>query len=173
MPKTQVMAYFLIPPTQHAPQAMPPTLGAVDHPPPCLATRLLLERLGCCAPRTAVSGTAKRGPQLPHLVRVIAFVQTPPLGSVVRGLGPLESDALEGRARQLAIIALGPIDCEAAGPPAAVGEPAALRAPVAAVGRILAHLFPPKRGLGQGAIHGEPFPVNALYGILFHEALCP
>ena len=32
-------------------------------------------------------------------------------------------------------------------------------------------VFPPKRGVGHGAIHGEPCPVHTLYGILVHEAL--
>ena len=146
MQNTQVMAYFLLPPHQHAPKAMHPTMGAFSHPPPCLETSLLLERLGCFAPRTAGGGQAQRGPQLPHLVLVRALGQPPPLGSVVSGLGPLDSDARAGRARQLDIIAIGPIDCEADGPPAAVGEHAALRAQCAAVGRMLAHRFPPQEG---------------------------
>jgi hypothetical protein len=64
-----------------------PTMRVGDAPPPGLATRCLLERLGLRPPRTEVRGEAKFGQQVPHLIIVIACVQTMPWGVSAEGLG--------------------------------------------------------------------------------------
>jgi hypothetical protein len=33
--------------------------------------------------------------------------------------------------------------------------------------------FPPKRGLGHRAVHRQPFPINALQGLVFSQSLLP
>jgi hypothetical protein len=74
MQKPQVVAHFLVPANQHAPEAIHPTMRAFHDPPPGLETGFLLERRGLFPASADVGGEAKLGQQLPHLVIVIAFV---------------------------------------------------------------------------------------------------
>jgi hypothetical protein len=75
--------------------------------------------------------------------------------------------------RQLKVMTVCPVDREADRYPVAVGEDAALGANLAAVRGVLAHLFPPSGGFRQRSIHRQPGPVNALQGVIVHEALFP
>src|SRR5215510_14918194 len=147
MQKTQIVTYFLIPADQHPSEAVHPAMRAFHYPPPCLEPELVFQRFRFISPRPDMGGKAKLEQQPPYLLIVITFVETHPLGSLGGGIGPLDGDALDGLTRQLEVIAIGPIHCETDGHAAAVGEQAALRADFAAVGRILAHLFPPQAGL--------------------------
>jgi hypothetical protein len=92
-----------------------------------------------------VGGEAKFGQQLSHLV--IALVQMHPQG-VVRGqLRPCHGETLDGLPSHLVIMAIRGPHGEAEQQVTTVGEPAALGANLAAVGRVLAYVFPPDGGL--------------------------
>jgi hypothetical protein len=156
MQKTQVIAHFLVPPNQHAPEAIHPTMGAFYDPAPGFETRFVLEHFGFFAPRKDGGREAKLDEEVAHLVIVIAFVQTHPLGSVCGRSGPLDGNTLDGLPRQLEIIAIRSSDRKADGHPAAVGEETAFGADLAAVRGVLAHLFPPRAGLGS-----SPHPSRA------------
>ena len=157
MQKPQVVAHVLVPADQHAPEAIHPTMRPLHDPPSCLVAGLLLERLGLFPRRADVGREAKFGPQVPHLIVVIALVQTPPLGIVWRGLWPRDRDTRDRLPSQLKIMAIRPLHGEADRHAPAVGEHAALGADRAPVGRVLAHLFPP-----QGALGSWPHPSRAL-----------
>src|SRR5262249_42482990 len=110
---------------------------------------------------------------LPHFVIVRAFRQTPPRGGLRRRGWPLHGAGLAGGPRHLKIMPMRSVHGQPDGDTAAVGAPAALGAPWAAVGRLLAHLLPPKGGLGQGPTPREPLPGEALHGVVVHQALFP
>ena len=59
MQKPQVVAYFLVPADQHAPEAIHPTMRALHDPPPGFEPGFLLQRFGLFPPRTDVGGEAK------------------------------------------------------------------------------------------------------------------
>jgi hypothetical protein len=106
MQKPQIGAHFLVPADQHTPKTVPPARRALHHPPPCFETGFLLQCLGLFAPRMAVSGEAKLAQQVPDLIIGIALVQTPPLGSICGGSGPLDGDTLDRLTRQLTVVML-------------------------------------------------------------------
>jgi hypothetical protein len=56
---------------------------------------------------------------------------------------------------------------------AAVGEYAPCGADLPAVGRMLADLVSPERGFGLRPVHGQPFPVNPLQGVVCRQTLPP
>ena len=73
----------------------------------------------------------------------------------------------------LEVLPIGSRDGEANRDTAAVGEDAPFGADLPAVGRIRAHRFPPKRGFGHRAIHGQPRPIIAFSGLVFNQAIGP
>src|SRR5262245_10137527 len=111
MQKTQVIAHFLIPPNQHAPKTVHPTIRALYAPPPSFEPRLLLQSLGLFTSRPDVGRKAKLDQEVPHLLIVVAFVQAHPLGSVGARIGPLDRDARDGLTCQLEIIAIASVYC--------------------------------------------------------------
>ena len=70
-------------------------------------------------------------------------------------------------------MAIGALHGESDRHATAFGEHAALGADLAAVGGILAHLFPPKGGFGHRAVHRQPRPVNPPQGVIVQQALSP
>ena len=74
MQKAQIVAHFLVPADQYAPETIHPTLRAFHHPPPGFATGLLLECLGFFPARPDVRSEAKRVQELPDFVIVVAFI---------------------------------------------------------------------------------------------------
>src|SRR5262245_6713217 len=58
-----------------------------------------------------------------------------------------EGETRDGLASHLEIIALDALDCQTEGHAAALGQHAALGATLAAIGGVLAHLFPPQGAL--------------------------
>src|SRR5262245_7077255 len=147
MQKPQVVADFLVPTDEHTPEAIHPTMRAFDHPAPGFEPRLLLECLGFVPTSTDVCREAKLLQEVPHLVVVVALIQTQPLRPLRGRVGPLYGDACNGGVHQLEIIPIRTVHGQPDGDAAAVGEQAALRTDLAAVGRILADLFPPQAGL--------------------------
>ena len=108
-----VVVGLLVPADQHAAEAVDPAVRPLHHPPPRFATSFLLQGLGLFATRTARRGAAQRGPQVPSLRLGVAFVHTPPLGSLCRGRGPLDGDLLARLTRQLTVMTVCPVDREA------------------------------------------------------------
>ncbi len=89
MQKPQRVPHFFVPAHQHTPETIHPTMRAFDDPPPGFETGLLLQRVGFLAPCPDMGRAADLGEQLPHLVIILAFGQTPPLGGVWCGVRPL------------------------------------------------------------------------------------
>src|SRR5262249_35070275 len=104
MQKPYVIAYLLVPADQHAPEAVHPTMGALDDPPPGFETDLVLECAGLLTPCLDMGCEPKLVEQGPYFIIIIAFVQTHPLWSLGGGIGPLHRDALDGLTGQLEII---------------------------------------------------------------------
>src|SRR5262245_40618056 len=147
MQKAQIVAHFLVPPDQDAPEAIHPTVCAFYHPPPGFAPRLCLQRLGFFPPCPDVGGEAKLLQEVSHLVIIVAFIQAQPLRRVGGWIGPLHSHTLDGLPSHLEILAVRTVHREPERHAATVGEEAALGAVLAAVRGVLAHLFPPREGL--------------------------
>ena len=159
MQKPQVVAHFLVPADQHAPEAIHPTMRPLHDPPSCLEAGLLFERLGLFPPRADVGGEAKFGQQIPHLIIVIAFVQTHPLWGVWGGSGrAMGILAMVSRAI-LKSLRFAPSTARPTGtPPPSVST---LRLVPILPGRGFFRL-PPQGALWSWPIHREPFPVNPL-----------
>src|SRR5262245_40008760 len=176
MQKPQIVAYVLVPADQHAPEAIHPTMGAFHHPPPCLETELLLERLGLLAPGPDVGGEPELGEQVADLVEVIAFIQAHPLRPSRGWLWPRDRDTSNGLSGHLEVITIGAFHGEPNGDAAAFGEDAPFGADLPAVGRIPAHLFPPPSGAlviaPSIASHSQSMPFKASYSTrpLCHNA---
>src|SRR5688572_5789782 len=156
MQKPQVVAHFLIPADQHAPEAIHPTMRAFHHPPPCFETGFLLECLGLFPAGSDVGGESELGQQLTHFVVVVAFVHGHALWLFRRRLRPRDGDTRDGLSGHLEVITIGALDCQADRHAPAFGQHAALGANLAAIGRVLADLFPP-----QGALWSWPHPSRA------------
>src|SRR5215210_4131662 len=138
MQKREIVAHFLVPADQHAPEAIHPTMRALHDPPAGLETSLLRERLGLFPPRPDVGREPKLNQQLTYLVVVIALVQAHPLRLRRGGRRALNRDARERRLDHLEIIPIGSLNSNANGDAAAVGEDAPFGANLPTVGRILA-----------------------------------
>jgi hypothetical protein len=166
MQKCQIVAHVLVPPDQQSPETVHPTMCPFHHPPPCHVPCLMLDGLGFLAPCPDVGGEPKLGQQLPHLIIVLALVQTHPLRLRQRGHRPLDGDTGDGFLDYLEVMAVRAIHREA-DRPAAVGEHAPFSADLPAVGRMLTHLFPPQGRLWSSphpmASHGQSIPCKALY----------
>jgi hypothetical protein len=173
MQKPQIVAHFLVPADQHAPEAMHPTMGAFHDPPPCLETELLLERLGFLAPGPDVGGEPALGEQVADLVKAIAFIEAPPLGPGWGWLRPCNRELVRVARAILTSWRLAPSTARPIGtPPPSVSMLRLVPSVPRSVGRLPA-CFPPKGGFGHRAIHGQPVPVNALQGRIHSQALCP
>src|SRR6266498_2675763 len=97
MQERQIVAYFLIPTDQHPTETVHPTMCTLHDPTTRFVSRLLLDRLRLLAPRPDMGGEPELGQQVPHLVEVIALVQTHPLGLLSGWLGALDGDTHDGR----------------------------------------------------------------------------
>src|SRR5215510_5840845 len=149
MQKPQVVTYFFVPAEQHAPEAIHPAMRALHDPPPGFETGLVLQGLSFLAPRSDMGCEPELVQQVSHLVVVIAFVQTHPLGSLCWGLRSFHGSTLDRLACQFDLITVRTVHGQTDRHATAVGEDAALGADRAAVRGVLAHLFPPQGGLGS------------------------
>src|SRR5262245_38253139 len=122
-------------------------MRTLHHPSTGLVPCFTLDGVGFLAPCPDVGGEPKFRQQLPHLVIVIAFVQTHPLRLLQRRHRALDGDTGDGLLDHLEVIAVRTFHGEADRHAAAVGEHAPFGAELPAVGRILADLFPPRGGL--------------------------
>jgi hypothetical protein len=166
MQKSQVVAGFFVPADQYPSEAIHPTLRALHAPPSGFATGFLLACLGLFPPCPDVGGDATLCQKVPYLILGIAFGQTPALGRLYGGSGPLDGDTLHGLARPLAIMTVRAVDGQADGHVRTVGAEAALGAARAAVRGVLAHLFPPRGAwviAPSMASHSQAMPCKASY----------
>jgi hypothetical protein len=113
MQKPQIVAHLLGSADQDATETIYPTLGALYHPAPRLVPGFLLQRFGFLASCPDVGGEPEPSQQVVDLVTVIAFVQTPPLGSVCGRLRLRHWDALDRLPSHLEIMASGPLHRQA------------------------------------------------------------
>ena len=171
--KREIIAPVLVPADPHALEASHPTMRALHDPPAGLEAGLLRERLGLCPPRPDVGRAAELSQQLADLVVVIALVQAHPVRRRQGGRRALEREARARRLDHLDVIPLRPLDGEATGDAAAVGEDAPFGANLPALGRRLAHLFPPTRGFGQRPGHGQPLPITPCQRLVFDQTVGP
>jgi hypothetical protein len=92
-----------------------------------------------------VSGETERAQQRPHLVVIVAFVQTHPLRLGFAWLRPLNDDTLQRRSYPFHIVPIGAIHRQTdpnAMPP---GQQTPFRALFAAISRIVSVFFPAQR----------------------------
>src|SRR5579883_1436789 len=108
-----------------------------------------------------------------NLVEVIAFVQPEPVLAVFRRERAVRRNALQRLLQQLEVHAVGASDGDAQGHPTPVDQQAALRPPLAAIGRIGARLVPPERRLGQRPSHRLIRPLNLAEFVVFLESQRP
>src|SRR4029453_4615159 len=157
MQKRQIVAHVLVPADQQSSETVHPTMGPLHHPPASFVAGCMRDRLSFLTPCPDVSGEPKRGQQLAHFIDVIAFVQTHPLWLLGSGRRPLDRDTDDGLLDHLEVIAVRALNGEADRHAAAVGEDTPFGADLPAVGRILAHLFPPRGGLWSSP---RPWPAT-------------
>src|SRR5215813_10746685 len=156
MQKREIVAHVLVPADQHVPEAIHPINRALHDPPACLQTGFLLARHDLFPPRPDVGREPELGQQLAHLV-VIAFVQAYPLQLLRGGRRARDGDTAERLPDHLEGMPMGSLDGEANRDAAAFGEDAPFGADLPAVGRILAHLFPPQAELWSSR---HPWPAT-------------
>src|SRR5215510_807722 len=164
MQKAQIVAYLLVPTDQHAPKTVHPTMRALHHPSAGFETSFFLQCLGFFPPGPNMSRETKLLQEVSHLVIVIALIQTQPLRRVWSRVGSLYSDLLDSLACHLEIIAISAVHSQTDGHATAVGEEAAFGAALAAVGRILTHLFPPREELWSSRRPLRAMPSQYLAG---------
>ncbi len=131
------------------------------HPPPRLETRFALDRLGFFSAWANMGRKAECAQEVAYLVVVIPFVQTHALRMLFAWLRTLDHDALERRAHQFHIVAIGSINRQTDWHSMPFGEQAALHAALAPVGRIGAGFFPRPRALWLSPHPSKPVPVDA------------
>jgi hypothetical protein len=153
----EIVAHFFVPADQQAPEAIHPTMRPLHDPPVGFESSLLLERLGLFPPRPDMGGEVTFGQQVPHLVIVIACVQTHPLWVIWGRLRPHDRDTLDGLPNRLEIMAIRPLHGEADRHATAVGEHAALGANLARSVGCLPTCFPL-----QGVLWSCPYPSRAI-----------
>jgi hypothetical protein len=99
-------------------------MRALHDPPAGLASGLLLERFGLFPPRPDVGREPELSQQLTDRVVVLTLVQAYALRLRWGGRRTLDGEAQERRRDHLAVVPIGPLDGEANGDAAAVGEDA-------------------------------------------------
>src|SRR5215813_8321491 len=148
MQKAQIVAYFLVPADQDAPETIHPTMRPFHHPAPGFETGLLLEGLGFFPARPDVDSEAKLLQEISDLIIILAFIQAQSLRCLGGRGRPLGGDTFNRLARHFEVIAIRAVDGEPNRHALTVGEEAALGARCPASGGVLAHLLPPQGGLG-------------------------
>src|ERR1051326_1568145 len=97
MQQAQIIERLLLPADQKPTETVEPAMGPLHDPTTRLVPGFLLNGRSLLSPRANVGGEAKLSQQSPHLIIVIASIQTHPLLlSALRlrtGLGPLDRDA--------------------------------------------------------------------------------
>ena len=73
-----------VPAHRNAPKPVQPTVGVFHHPTPGFETGLPFDGLSLLAPTADVGGEAELLQRAPYLGKVVAFVQTQPLGVTVQ-----------------------------------------------------------------------------------------
>jgi hypothetical protein len=99
-----------LPAGEDAPKTIHPTVGTLHDPAPGFESRCVLDRLGFFAPRPDVRGESEFLDDLPHLIVVVAFIQTQSLRLFRSRLGPLDLERLQSAPDQLHVVAVGPLD---------------------------------------------------------------
>ena len=113
MKKSQIVAHFLVPADQHAPEAIHPTMRPLHDPPPRPEPSVLLQRFGLFPPRSDVGGEPEFGEQGAHFIIVIAFVQAHPLRPSWGWLWPRDRDTGDGLSGHLEVMAIRALDGDA------------------------------------------------------------
>src|SRR6266545_1591297 len=141
------MLGLLLPAHQDAPKAVHPTVAAFNNPAAGALTSLTRDLLGFFATCANVGRKAKLRQDRPHLVVVIAFVQTHALRLLCAGFGTRNHDAFDRGTQQFHVVPVGAVNRQPNRDAVALGQQAALDAALGAVGRIGAGLFPPRAAL--------------------------
>ena len=174
MQKAQIVAHFLVPADQHAPKTVHPTMRALHHPSAGF-NQLPASAPWASSPRARIWAVKPNSvQQVPHLVIVIAFVQTHPLRACLASASGRSTAMLSMVSRAiLKSLRLAPSTARPMGTP----RPSVRRLRLVpllprSVG-FLPTFFPPEGGFGHRAVHREPCPVNTLQGVVCHKALFP
>jgi len=153
------MLGLLLPWRQQAAKPIEPAMTMLDHPAPCTLARFARSPW---LPATTAHGrsTAKFAHSRAHFLIVVAFVQSHALRPLCRRLWSLRHNALDHRAHQLHVVAIGA---------RSIATPMGTPCPSVNNDR-LTPAFPRSVGLGAGflpspghrPIHPQPRPVHAL-----------
>src|SRR5579859_340018 len=149
MDQRGIVLDVLLPPYQDAPKAVHPATRALDRP----AARPIAGNLLQQFPLGIAGDDVRHIAVLSHLamnrVEVVAFIQPQPLFDVVRRQWTGCRNTIQRLLQQLEIHAVGARDGDAQDYPTAVHQQTALRALLAAVGRIRSGLFPRRAALSS------------------------
>lgn len=131
---------------EEATKAVHPTVRAFHHPAAGAEARFSFERDCFFTPGADVGGEAKLGHDVTHVLVVIAFVQTPPLGGFGGGFGARHPHAFQGFAGQLQVMSVGTGHRQAHRHAVPLGQQAALDSGLAAIRRMGTGFFPRRAG---------------------------
>jgi hypothetical protein len=146
MQKREVIDRRFVPANQHAPKAIHPPMHPFHHPPPRFAACLAFEGLHLFAPAADISGKAKLAYGLPHVLVVIALIQTQALRVLGGWRGMSHRKAVDRHPHQLHVLAIGPRDCQSNGDAGRLCQHATCDACLAAIGGVGAGVFPRPAG---------------------------
>ena len=141
MKHSHIVLSFLIPSNQNAPEAIEPTMCALDYPATSFGTCFGLE-LRLLTPMANRGSELEFLSQFSNLGIVIALIQTQALRVLGRRAGPVHVNILQGLACQLAVVTVGFGDGHGQRDALRIGEQAALGAAFGPICRVWPGFFP-------------------------------
>jgi hypothetical protein len=171
MQQREIVFHLLLPPDEQPPKAVHPGMRALHHPAARPVAWDVALGLHFFAAAPNVRGVAPRVDGFAHRLVVVPFVQAQVLRLRRRGLGAFDHDRLQGGVDQFHIMAIGAVHGDAEGQAMAVGQQAPFGPELAAIGRVLADLFPPQVGLWSSR---RPSPATPIPGLsAYHTSATP
>src|SRR2546421_4604641 len=151
MEKGQIILRLFIPTHEEAAKAVHPGVRSFHHPPPCFEPSFSLDGLGLFSSWANMGRKAVFVQDVTHLLVVVALVQTHALRLLLGRLRSLDDDALDGRAEQFHIMAMGSLKHQANWHSMTLGQHAPFHPTLA-----------PIRGIGSGFFF-SPTKISTLH----------
>src|SRR2546421_1465477 len=166
MEKGQIILRLFIPTHEQATKAVHPGVRSFHHPAPGFEPGFSLDGLGLFSSWANMGRKAECVQDVAHLLVVIALVQTHALRLLLARLRSLDHDALDGRAEQFHIMALGSLKRQAHWHSMALGQHAPFHPALAPIRGMGSAFFPRPTELSPWP---RPYSTTSSRSLLSHQ----
>ena len=173
MQKPEVILRFLLPPDQYPAESIHPAMSTFHHPAAGSTNSLLFELPRFLTTRADMGRKAKFSQDIADFLIVVARIQTHPLRMLGRRRWALHHQARQRWLRQFHIVAIGPCHRHPQRNAVPFAQQATLNPTFGSVRRVGTCCLTAQRRFGDGAVHAQPGPIEALELIELVDARSP